>query len=127
MTLLGSAPVAIQCEGCAQNLETFSLDERRGQLRPSTRGVPQGPAPMRAGHHQVLRFRCRSKACRREVSLSMADIESAVLRAMRAGDRSVTVGSDLLGAYQGEPVRTSTSSAKAPIPGAYRRPPDYPG
>lgn len=122
LAVLGQGPVKLLCERCDQALDRWSLDEQRGQLRPTTRAKFRAEGlPLRGGHLQVLDYICRSKTCRRHVVVSFAELEGAVIRALRAGRSTVQIGRDLPGRYRGEPVRRTTVGAKAPIPGGYRR------
>jgi len=119
--MLGRRPVVLLCD-CGWPLDRWQLDEKRGQLRPTKRGKVRSDAPIRAGHPQVLGYRCSTRTCRRDVVLSFAELERAVVRALRRGKSHLQVGVDVLGRSRGEQVRTTTVTAKAPIPGGYRRP-----
>lgn len=124
----GDATVKMLCEGCGRSLETWRLDLTKGQLRPPRNGVRRSSpdAPDRAGLPQVLDYRCPSATCRRQVVVSFLSVEGAVVRAMREGRSVVRIGQHLAGASRGESVWTTTVRAKAPIPGGYRRRPEWP-
>lgn len=125
VVLLGRDPVRMECEGCGRTLETWRLDEHRGQLRPPTRGVSRSDVPDRAGLPQVIDYRCKGKDCRRQVVVGFPDVEAAVIRALREGANVIRVGIEVTGRSEGEPVQVSYGP-KAPIPGGYRRRPHWP-
>jgi hypothetical protein len=113
--------------------------DRMGQLHPSKRARPVGDAPKRARHPQIVGYRCGSpgkSGCGLRVVLSWSELESAIVAAMKEGRSKVRVGHPfrdddparvgLVGRYRGEPIRTTTRTVKAPIPGAYRRPANWP-
>lgn len=122
MDVLGRGKVSLLCEGCSAKLDTWRLDERRGQIAAvgKVHWKAGGVGPHRAGLPQVLRYRC--PGCRRDVSLARKELEDAVLTALTGRRNFIQVGTDLPGRYEGEPVAETTVSAKAPIPGGYRRP-----
>jgi hypothetical protein len=113
------------CESCGRALDTVVMDEHVGQLnreKLAKRGIARGTAPTRAGLPQVIEYQCNTKTCRRRVRVGLTELESAFLAAHREGRTAIRVGADLLGHQSERTVRTTTVTAKAPIPGTYRRP-----
>lgn len=124
-SLLGARPVKLLCEACGSTLESWRLDERCGELRRPTRGrvISSGPTHITGarGLPHVLSYKCKGKACARRCRVRALDVEHAVLAAIREGRTFVRIGEHIRGYASGDRLPDSRT-AKAPIPGGYRRP-----